>query len=246
VITLIRAELRKISGTAAAIIMLVAPIAGAALALPLATRYDGAIWYDYTYTTLSISNALLIPCLIGIVAAFVFGREALDGTHATLRHSRFSAVEVVTAKCVAVALLGAGMTAVSAAATSLVGLVIRLSGFYWPLIYRYLVVGTIAGAVACCTIPLVGAIALLTKGYFVASIVATMGTLLGFFFSGTAWFALNPWSLPVYYVSGFLRLISRDPYKLVPEVLPAATAFTVVGFVAAAYVQSRTDITLER
>jgi ABC-type transport system involved in multi-copper enzyme maturation permease subunit len=244
--TLITVELAKLSGTPAKISTLAAPVMGAALALPLVLRYEGAIWFDYIAATLSVSNALLIPCLIGLLAAFVFGREAVDGTQGGLRHSPFSAWKVVAAKCLAVILLGSAMTAISAASSLAFGLGAGLKGFYWPLVYRYFTVCAIVCTVAGCTVPIVGVVALLTRGYFVASVVTTVGTLLGSFLLGTGWLALNPWSLPAYYVSGFLRLLSRDPIRLVPEVLPAATVFAAVGFAFAVFVHSNSDLTLER
>ncbi len=244
--TLIKVECRKLSYTPLLIAALVAPLLGSLAVLVIPLQHSRPIWFDYIAVNLTLTHALLIPLVMGLVTAYAFGREYTGGTAASLRLSRYTAWQVILAKCAAVSSVGVLMTG-NAVATALVsGVAAGFGGFYWEIVLRYVSVSLLSCALAACSVPFVAAVAIWERGSFAASVLAAVAPLSGVLPMVGLASRLNPWGLPMLFVARFLSLVSRDPLEAINAAWPTAVVSVLVGLVVASVMKSRADIQSER
>jgi len=245
-IILIKVEWRKLSHTPLLVASVLAPLLGSLAVLIIPLRHSRAIWFDYIATNLTLTHALLIPLVMGLVAAYVFGREYTAGTAASLRLSRFTAWQVILAKFATVLGLGVLMTGIAVTTVFVSGVTAGFGGFYWEIVLKYVSVSLLSCAVAACSVPFVAAVAIWERGTFAASVLAVAAPLSGVFFMAGLASRLNPWGLPMLFVTRFLNLVTRDPLQAVKPLCPTAVVSVLAGLVVAAVMLSRADIQSER
>ncbi len=243
---LLKVECRKLSHTPLLVASAITPLLGSFAVLFIPLQHSRAIWFDYIAGNLTLTHGLLIPLVMGLAAAYVFGREYTDGTAAGLRLSRFTAWQVTLAKWATVLATGTLMTCMAVTAALLSGMMLGLEGFYWDVVLGYSAVSLLSCIAAACSTPLVAAVAIWEKGYFAASVFAAAASLSGVLFMAGSTSRLNPWGLPMLFVARFLSLVFRDPLEAMKPLWVTAVVSVVAGLVAAALMQSRADIQLER
>lgn len=244
--SLIKIEWQKLFHTPLLVASVIAPLLGSLAVLVLALQRSRPIWFDYIAINLNLTHALLIPLVMGLAAAYVFGREYITGTAAGLRLSGYTVWEFSLAKLVVVLGIGALMSLVAIVVAVVSGMAVGLEGFYWEVVLRYAAVSLLSCAVAACSVPIIGAIAVLEKGFLTASVLGAAAALSGVLSMAGLTSRLNPWGLPMLFVSRFLDLVFRDPLRALKPVWPTALVFALVGLVIVAVVQSRVDIQPER
>jgi len=244
--TLIRVEWQKLFHTPLLVASGIAPLLGSLAVLIIALQHSRAIWFDYIATNLTLTHGLLIPLVMGLAAAYVFGREFTAGTAAGLRLSGYTVWALALAKWIVVLIVGALMSFVAIAVALFSGMAAGLEGFYWEIVLRYTAVSFLSCALAACSAPIVGAIAIWERGFLAASVLAAAASLCGVFHIAGLTSLLNPWGLPMLFVSRFISLVFRDPLQALKPVWPTALVSVLVGLVIAGMVQSRMDIQLER
>jgi len=245
-ITLIKVEWRKLSHTSLLVASVMAPLLGSLAVLIIPLRHRRAIWFDYIATNLWLTHALLIPLVMGLVTAYVFGREYTAGTAASLRLSRFTVWQVILAKCATVLGIGVLMTGIAVTTTFVSAMAAGFGGFYWEIVLRYVSVSLLSCAIAVCSVPFVAVVAIWERGSFAASVLAVTAPLSGVLFMAGFASRLNPWGLPMLFVSRFLNLVSRDLLQAMKPVWPTAVVSVMIGLMVTAVMQSRTDIQSER
>jgi len=243
---LIKVEWRKLSHTPLLLASVLTPLLGSLAVLLIPLRHSRAIWFDYIAADLTLTHALLIPLVIGLTAAYVFGREYTAGTAASLRLSRFTAWQVILAKFATVLGLGVLMTGIAVTTVFVSGITAGFGGFYWEIVLRYVSVSLLSCVLAACSVPFVAIVAIWERGSFAASVLVAAAPLSGVFLMAGLASRLNPWGLPMLFVSRFLSLVSRDPLQAMKPVWLAAVVSVLLGLVVAAVMQSRTDIQSER
>ncbi len=244
--TLIKAECRKLGHAPLLWASLLAPLLGSVSTLIIPLQRNRAIWFDYIYINLSLTHALLIPVVMGLVAAYVFGREYTAGTAASLRLSRFTAWQVILAKWAVVLAVGALMAGIAAVTAFVSGLAAGFAGFYWEIALKYVSASLLSCAIAACSVPFVAALAVWERGTFAASVVAAVGALSGVLFMAGSGSRFYPWGLPMLFVTRFLDLVSRDLLEAMKPLWPAAVASALAGLIVATVMQSRIDLQSER
>ncbi|MEW6227204.1 MAG: ABC transporter permease [Bacillota bacterium] len=244
--TLIKVEWRKLSHTPLLVASVMAPLLGSLAVLIIPLQHSRAIWFDYIATNLTVTHALLIPLVMGLVTAYVFGREYTDGTAASLRLSRFTVWQVTLAKWTTVLGMGVLMTGIAVTTAFVSGITAGFGGFYWEIVLRYVSVSLLSCAVAACSVPFVAVVAIWEKGSFAASVLAVAAPLSGVLLVAGFASRLNPWGLAMLLVTRFLNLVSRDPLQAMKPVYPTAVVSVLVGLMVTAVIQSRTDIQSER
>ncbi|MCL6580645.1 MAG: ABC transporter permease [Firmicutes bacterium] len=244
-ITLVKVEWRKLSRTPFWFASIAASAFGSLAVLTISFNSQD-IWFAYIHSNLLLTHALLIPLVMGLMAAYVFGREYVAGTAAGLRLSRFTVRQVVLAKYGCVLGVGLLMSGIAVATALVAGMATGLRGFYWELVLKYGVVSLLSCVFAACSAPLVGAVAVWEKGFFAASVLAAAAPLIGLLGSAGLASRLNPWGLPTLFVGRFLDLVFRDPLLAMEPVWPTAVVSLLAGLMATVAVQSRADIHLER
>ena len=107
-------------------------------------------------------------------------------------------------------------------------------------------VGILACVIAASTAPLFALVATWQQDYFLTSALALATPLSGLLTMSGAFSRLNPWGLPMLYVSRFLSLVLRDPAAPLTPVWRTALVTAVIGLIGTVAVQSRANILSER
>ena len=133
--------------------------------------------------------------LCAVIAAYVFGREYVDGTAKNLLALPVPRISFVLAKIVVVGSWFASLTLWLVAAAGFTGSMLGLTGLNAHLLLATVgKLSALAGMSLCCCL-LVAWIAVETRGYF-APLGAAIGTVvLASVFGHTGWAAWVPWSI---------------------------------------------------
>ncbi len=153
-----------------------------------------ASWGGY-FTMLTQMVGLVGQLILAVIAAYVFGREYVDGTARNMLALPISRAWFVAAKFVVAALWWALLVAAIFAEGCLVALALHLPGLSGAVFARGFHDVLLAAYVSFLLVPVVAWIATLGRGYLLPLGFAMLMLLLGNVLGATGWGKWFPWSI---------------------------------------------------
>ena len=153
-----------------------------------------ADWPTYLSMMLQMTSVAGM-ILIGVIAAYIFGREYAEGTAKNMLALPIHREWFILGKVAVILIWFAALSAAFCMETWLVGLLVGLPGYSTALVLHFMAVDLESAALLILLCPVTAWTALAGKGYF-APLGATIFTLiLGMVFGSTGWAPWVPWSI---------------------------------------------------
>jgi ABC-2 type transport system permease protein len=190
-----------------------------------------ADWPTYLSMMLQLTGVAGM-ILIGVISAYVFGREYAEGTAKNMLGLPIPRARFVTSKIMVIALWFAALTVAFWAELVLVAVAVGLPGFSQAGLAGFLAEEAKASALILLLIPVPGFVAVASRGYL-APLGATIFTMiLGMVFGATGWGVWVPWSIvPISAgVAGpeSQHLVGPGSYAVLLALFVAGTAATMI------------------
>jgi ABC-2 type transport system permease protein len=133
--------------------------------------------------------------LIGVIAAYVFGREYAESTAKNVLALPIRREWFILGKITVIAIWFAALSLAFCIETVLVGLLVGLPGYSPGLVLHSMAVDLEAAALLVLLCPVAAWTALAGKGYFAPLGVTIITLILGMVFGSTGWAPWVPWSI---------------------------------------------------
>ncbi len=133
--------------------------------------------------------------LIGVISAYVFGREYAEGTAKNMLALPIHREWFVLAKVAVIVIWFAALSAAFCAESILMGLLVGLPGYSSGLVLHSMEVELESAALLILLCPVAAWTALAGKGYFAPLGVTIFTLILGMVFGPTGWAPWVPWSI---------------------------------------------------
>jgi hypothetical protein len=178
--------------------------------------------------------------LIGVIAAYVFGREYAEGTAKNMLALPIHREWFVLGKVAVIVIWFAALSVAFCAETFLVGLLVGLPGYSPGLVLHSAAVDLESAALLILLCPVAAWTALAGKGYFAPLGVTIFTLILGMVFGSTGWAPWVPWSI----VPLFTGVAGPEARQAIgPGSYAVLAAVFVVGVAGAMIHVRRTDNT---
>ena len=153
-----------------------------------------ADWPTYLSMTLQMT-AVAGMILVGVIAAYVFGREYAEGTAKNMLALPTRREWFVLAKAAVLVIWVAVLSIAFCAETLIVGLSVGLPGYSRVLALHFIAVDLESAGLLVLISPVAAWTALAGKGYFAPLGVTIFTLILGMVFGSTGWAPWVPWSI---------------------------------------------------
>lgn len=166
---------------------------------------------------------------LGLVTAYVFGREYREGTSQTVLTLPVRREYVVVAKLVVVAAWALALALLSAALLVGVVAVLGAGGFTWSAVLESFADSVKVAALLFLTLPVVAWFAMLGRGYLPPMLFSLAMMMVGNGLVGTSLSRWFPWNLPVHLVGASYMPVPLGGVTLGPVMVSLAVFAAGVG-----------------
>lgn len=190
---------------------LIAPVLSNIFATAQEPGFSGMSWTDFFglgRMTLGTWYGIL---LFGLVAAFLFGHEYTQGVAPSMLTTPVRREQFVIAKLIVLAAWVFALTVLALLSHAVVATALGLDGFVWSEVWPIVEDVFVVALLIFLTLPLVGLVALVSRGVFAPMIFSAAGFLAGMVGGIAGWGEWLPWAMPTTVAGTFLGpILSRD------------------------------------
>lgn len=174
--------------------------------------------------------------IFGLATAYMFGREYLDGTAKNMLTLPVRREAFVVAKLIVLAGWLAALTLVAVALQAAFALVLGVPGFAWGHIWRAVVDCLEIAGLIFLTLPAIGALAVLERGYLPPMMVSALMATAAFLVGAIGWGRFFPWSMPLAVAGSAFGPLIEPPVLEPASFAISGTLFAVGLAVLLAYI----------
>jgi hypothetical protein len=162
-------------------------------------------WFTFTRLAPQFMASGYGVILFGLVAAYLFGREHVEGTAEQMLTAPMRREYPVFAKAVLLVAWVLALAALAAVVQMGWAAVLGLRGFSWQFAATALRESLTVGVLILGTLPFVALVAMIGRGYLAPMVFSAMSAMAGLGLAEAGWARWFPWSMPMAVV-GFVWL----------------------------------------